>query len=277
MSLMTDNDISGVEAAAGGPRTEHPAARRRTGLLILGTLALLALGVLGNWPFLAAEHTRMEPAHRWLVWAADGTALAWMLWFGLGHCAFGIPERNADRTFRWALLTLMAGLAADTAGTALLAYREESGNERKVPARQAQLTGGRTSLNGELAYVHCRFQDQSGTWHETRLCLHLVLHPPALQDAARKDQYPIPVQVTHDPDWPPRCWVTPEDAGGTESLYAMLLCVLVFQGMLIGAAALHAWTGQSRSRMPIYRIIPVWGVMLPLGCGALGKLLSGEL
>ena len=278
MNRRTAAGLAEGEAVPAWQLPGPPSVRQRLGLLILGTVLLLALGVWGNWPFLATEHARMEPAHRWLVWAADATAVVWMLWFGLWHCALGVPvpDRGADRTFRLVLLALLTGLAADAAGTALLAYREEAGNERRVPARQAHLTAGRTSVNGELAYVDCRLQDQAGAWHQTRLCLDLDRHPPALEAAVRGGQFPIPVPVTHDPDWPPRCWVVPADAGGPEPLYAMLVCVLVFQGMLTLAAAAHYWKGPAAGP-PIYRIVPVWGVMLPLGCGACGKLLIGEL
>src|SRR5205807_2357360 len=135
-------------------------------------------------------------------------ALLWMLWFGLWHGLIGIPvpaEPAMDRSFRWVLLTLFAGMAVDVAVTAASAYQEEAGNERGILALQANLTGGRTSLNGELAYVKCRFQDQAGAWHESRLYLSLDRHPLALNAALRGGQFPIPVQVKYDPDWPPRC------------------------------------------------------------------------
>jgi hypothetical protein len=269
------------ELAQEMPPNEGTRRSRQIALLVLGTLFLLALGVWGNWPWLTIEHARLEPLQAWLLWAADGTAVAWAVWFGLWYGLLGKPVPTgpvAGRTFWWVLLTLLVGLVVDAAVTAVSAYREETGRERAVAAPRAELTGGRTSLNGDLAYVECRFQDQNGNWHESLMSLSLNRHPPALGAAIRAGQFPIPVQIKYDPDWPPRCWPEPAPDGEHQPLYLLSLCVLLFQGLLTFGAAACYWKGEwPAGSVPIYQFVPVWGVMLPLCCGALGKFLSGEL
>lgn len=204
-----------------------------------------------------------------------------MLWFGLWYGVFGKPMPTgpaADRAFRWVLLTLLVGLAVDAAVTAVSAYREEAGSERAVASPRAELTGGRTSQNGKMAYVECRFQDQNGNWHEGWLSLELNRHPPALGAAVRAGQFPISMPIQYDPDWPPRCWPNPAPGGEHQPLYLLSLCVLVFQGLLTFGAAALSWVGELPAEgVHAYQLIPVWGVLLPLCCGALGKFLVGEL
>jgi hypothetical protein len=263
------------------PSSEQAQSRRQVGLVVLGTLVLLVLGILGNWPWLMTEHARLEPVQHWLIWAADGTALLWTLWFGLWHGVLGkpVPAGPAtDRAFRWVLLTLLAGMAVDVSVTAASAYQEAAGYRRAVLSPQAELTGGRPSLNGHLAYVTCRFQDQAGDWHESHLSLELNRHPPGLGAAIRAGQFPVPVSIKYDPDWPPRCWPSPTSRGEHQPLFLLSLCALLFQGLLTFATvAVYRQGRPSAWRVPLYKFVPVWGIMLPLCCGAVGKLLEGEL
>src|SRR5688572_8301291 len=80
-----------AEQETGAPPGAEWSGRRLAALIALGTLLLLALGVWGNWPWLATEHARLNPTQRWLIWAADGTALLWTAWFGLWHGVLGKP------------------------------------------------------------------------------------------------------------------------------------------------------------------------------------------
>jgi hypothetical protein len=260
------------------PSSEASQGRRQVSLIVFGTLVLLALGVWGNWPWLATEHVRLKPLQQCLIWAGDGTALLWTLWLGLWHGVFGIPlplRAASDRGFWWVLLTLCVGMTLDGLVTGASAYQEEAGNRRAVPSPQAFLTAGRASLNGELAYVACWFQDQAGGWHESRFDLAMERHP-ALAAAIQGAQFPIGVQIRYDPDWPPRCWLNPDNLEH-QPLYWLSLCILTFQGILTISAAACYWNKRGLpNRLPIHRLVPAWAVAVPLGCAALGKLLSGE-
>ena len=254
-------------------------AARTVRLAVLGTLGLLAVGVGGNWPWLVTEVTRLDPAHRVLIWAGEGTALLWVLWAGLWYGVLGRPPRPTGlgrAGLVWVAVTLGVGMAADVATTALSAYQEAEGKGRAVAAVRAELTDGRTSANGEYAYVSCRFQDRQGAWHDSRIDLQLVGHRPALDVAVRAGQYPIPADVTYDPEWPPRCWIAPAGFDEHQPIYLLSLCGLLFQGMLIVMAVAYRWKPEAAAWFPLEMFVPVWGLLLPLGCGAVGKALLGE-
>ena len=150
---------------------------------VLATLVLLAAGVAGNWPWLATEVTRLEPSHRVLIWAGEGTSLVWVLWAGVWYGLLGRPPapRGLGRTgLVWVVVTLGLGMTADVATTVLSAYHEDEGKDRAVPAGRGELTGGRTSINGEYAYVTCRFQDRRGVARQPDRPALAGSHRPAL-------------------------------------------------------------------------------------------------
>ena len=254
-------------------------AARTVRLAVLGTLGLLAVGVGGNGPWLATEMTRLDPGHRVLIWAGEGTALVWVVWAGLWYGVLGHPPRptGLGRTgLIWVIVTLSIGMAADVATTVLSADQEREGKGRAVAARRAELTDGRTSVNREYAYVSCRFQDQRGGWHDSRIDLQLTGHRPALDAAVRAGRYPIAVEITYDPEWPPRCWIVPAGVEEHQPIHLLSVCGLLFQGMLIVVVVVYRLQPDSSAWFPLEVFVPVWGILLPLACGAVGKGLLGE-
>ena len=254
--------------------------RLRANLLALGTLLLLPFAFWGIWPWLATEHARLDPVQQWLIWAGDGTAILWTVWFGLWHGVLGKPfpaGRAKDRGFRWVLLTLFTGLAADGIGTATNAYQEGAGYAGRVQSPLAELTGGRTSEKGGRAYMACRFQDQAGGWHTSRLSFSLNKPHPALEAIIRGGQFPVPVQIKYDPDWPKRCWLMPELVEEHQPLFFLSIIILVFQILLMICALGHYWFLRPLiGRMPIYQFVPVWGVITPMCCVGLLAAYLGE-
>src|SRR5581483_3349112 len=121
------------------------------------TLLVLGFGLFVHWPWLQAEHDRLEPARRILIWSADAAALWWFVWFGVRYGFLGRPIPDA-LSREWESRSLLAGLlvafGVDLAITAVTAWDEETGPARALPAA-GQIVGGRPTVNGHKAYVVC--------------------------------------------------------------------------------------------------------------------------
>ena len=99
------------------------------------------------------------------------------------------------------------------------------------------IVGGRPTVSGEKAYLVCRFQDQNGAWHDSHLQVGLAGQPPAIQDAIRQGRFPLPVAVSYDPHWPPRCWLDGFNNQEDNRLHWASAANLLFQGLCLPVVA----------------------------------------
>ncbi len=243
------------------------------------TLAATAFGYWVNWPWLSVEYSRQEPPYRELIWTADGVAFLWFAWFAFRYCILGTPlptVSKRDAEFFSALLTMISAVVISIGMTVAIAVAEESAVLRAVAVPGA-IVGGRTSYNGELGYLACRFQGMDGRWYDGKMQINLDREiPPAGAKAVRDKQFPIPVQIAYDPQWPPRCWLGRARQWEDNRLWLMLVCCLIFQAILVPAGLGIAMRPAGIAKARLYEILPIWGGLLPLWLSGLGKFLIGE-
>jgi hypothetical protein len=248
------------------------------GLAVLATLLAFGVGLTVHWPWLRAEHDRLEPAWRLLIWCTDAAALLWVIWFGVNYSILGqrLPDaRSGDPEFRYLLVSLLGAFAVGVATTVATAYNEQAGGARAVQAA-GQIVGGRPTWNGRKAYVVCRFQDRGGMWHEGRLQVGLSGQPQAVRDALRPGGLPAPVLVTYDPDWPQRCWLAGFNNEEDNRIYWMEASFLLFQGLCLPLALRFGVWKTAVGRIPLYKVIPLWAGLTPFLLAAVAKFCEGE-
>jgi hypothetical protein len=256
----------------------HAKIRLLLGLAVAATLLAFGAGLLVHWPWLRAEHDRLQPAWRILIWFADAAALLWVIWFGVNYSILGrrLPDaRSGDPEFRYLLASLLVAFGVDMATTAATAYEEETGHARAIQAA-GQIVEGRPTMNGQKAYVQCQFQDRAGVWHESRLQVGLRDQPPAVRDAIRQGRLPVPVVVTYDPDWPQRCWLDGFNNEEDNRIHWMSASFLLFQGICMPLALKYGVWKTAAGRIPLYKVIPLWAELVPFFLAAAAKFCEGE-
>lgn len=253
--------------------------RRLLSIIVGGTLLTFVFSLWVHWPWLEAEHHRLEPATRILIWSGDATALIWFLWFGLRYCLLGHPLPNTspgNAEYLYVLVSLLGAIAIDVAISGITAYHEVSGESRKVMVR-GEIIGGRPTMNEELAYIDCRFQDTGQAWHESHHRVGLADQPLPIREAIRLARFPIPVHISYDRDWPQRCWIAGFNNDNGNRLHDMSLCFLVFQLVCLPAALMFGVWKTGEGIVPLYKMVPLWAQLTPFFLGAVAKLCMGEL
>jgi hypothetical protein len=256
----------------------HPRIRLLLALAVAGTLLACGIGVVVQWPWLVAEHDRLTPLFRILIWFSDGAALLWVIWFGIYYCIFGRPLPSScspDPEVRYLVGSLLIAFTVDVAATQTSASDEEAGHARAVPTA-GQIVGGRPTMNGEVAYVVCRFQDQLGVGHDSRLQISLADQPPPVRDAIQGGRFPVPVPITYDPEWPQRCWLVGFDDQENTRLHWMSASCLLFQALCMPMTLKYGVWTTAAGRIPLYKVIPLWADLTPFFLAAVAKFCIGE-
>src|SRR5260370_29072279 len=62
------------------------AVRYWLGAAVVCTVLALGFSFWVHWPWLDAEHCRLEPVHVVLIWLGDALTLLWFAWFGIRYC-----------------------------------------------------------------------------------------------------------------------------------------------------------------------------------------------
>jgi hypothetical protein len=254
----------------------EPRVRLQLGLGVLAALGAVAIGVWVHWPWLRAEHGRLPPTLAAGIWAADAVAILWLIWFGVRYAVIGWA-RPADcgATSRRAVAAgLVLAMGIDLGSALVVAAGEMAGRERAVMT-PGEIVGGRPTANWEKAYVQCRFQTPDGALHETWLQVRLTGQPAAVQAVAGR-QFPIPVRVWYDPDWPPRCWLDGFNNQEDNRLHWMSLAFLVFQALGLPVALMYGDWRTAAGSVPLYQVIPVAAELLPFFLAAVAKFGEGE-
>jgi hypothetical protein len=258
--------------------TPHAKIRRLVGLAVLATLSAFGTGLFVHWPWLRAEQDRLEPVWRLLIWCADAVALLWVVWFGVAYGLLGRPlpdARSGDPEWWYLLASFLVAFGCDAAITVATAVEEETGPARAVQVA-GQVVGGRPTVNGRKAYLLCRFQDGAGAWHESHLQVGLWDQPPAFRDALRQGQFPLPVLVNYDPQWPQRCWLAGFNNEDDNRLHWMSLSFLLFQGLCLSLALWYGVWKTPAGWLPLYKVIPLWAELTPFFLAAVCKFCEGE-
>jgi hypothetical protein len=258
-----------------GPMQLNPRVRRRVGLGVVGALMALAGALWIHWPWLRAEHARLPPTLAAGMWVADGLAVAGLIWFGVRYAVLGRPGRPS-RPSRLALaIGLVLTMGVDLAAGLAVAAGEVAGRDRAV-ATAGQIIGGRPTVNGEKAYLRVGFQDANGAWRESELQVRLADQQAPIQAAVAGGQFPIPVSVHYDPDWPPRCWLDGFNNEEDNRLYWLSMVFLLFQGIGVPIALLYGHPRLAGATVPLAQAVPAVAELVPLALAAAVKFAVGE-
>lgn len=241
-------------------------------VLYLVILAGLAVGVMAFGPYFVAEHQRLAPWEGVLVWLGDVVALFWFTVYFVRHSLLGLPQKEpAQASCRANLLgvfvlgSILASLGGDLWLTLHLraAEREAFAGARRTEGTIEALT--RTQFKKSVAYtLHCRYVDANGVGHQTVYQLRdpreLPRLAPAVVQAVRAEQLPVPVTIAYDGNRPQRSWLADLGWKDMTRMHGFSLCVFFFQAlgsvvfliMLAGARA-------SRGGLPWwYDLHAVW-------------------
>jgi hypothetical protein len=258
----------------------HEKTRQLLGRLVVATLLALGFGLWVHWPWLWAEHQRLEPIYRALIWSGDAAAFIGLIWFWTRYCLLALPPPDTDSepiVSRCLWLSLFAALWLDITITVLTAGQEQVGQEQAIEVQGAIIVG-RPTMNGEKAYVTCRFWGEDQSWHESYHQIGLVDQPPPVRQAIQAGQFPLPTRIAYDPRWPARCWLVGFNNEENNRLHWMSASCILFQVLCnVMILALHYGTRNNRAGVvPLYNLIAPWGALTPFFLAALCKLLQGE-
>jgi hypothetical protein len=248
------------------------------GLAVLATLLAFGSCLAVHWPWLRAEHDRLEPAWGLLIWSADVASLLLLIWFGIKYSVLGrvLPDApSANREFRHVLIGLTLAIVVDLVITAIAGYKEFVAEERAVRAA-GQIVGGRLSVNGSVGYVECQFQDENGASHHGRVQIWMGSQPSVAGNAIRQSAFPIPVRLRYDPEWHARCWL--DGFGGQESnrFHFLSASFLLFQVVFLPIAWKCALWKTPNGLIPLHSVIPIWAELLPFCLAGISKFCVGE-
>jgi hypothetical protein len=253
--------------------------RRLLSIIVGATLLAFVFSLWVHWPWLEAEHSRLEPATRMLIWSGDVAALLWFVWFGVRYCLLGHPLPDTfpgDAERRYVLVSLLGAIAIDVAISGITAYHEVSGENRKKVIVPGEIIGGRPTINGVQAYIVCRFLDSGGVLHESHHQVRLEDQPLPIREAIRLARFPIPVHISYDHDWPQRCWIAKFDNEDGNRLYFLSLSFLTFQLVFLPLALTYGVWRTEEGVVPLYEMVPLWAQLTPFFLAAAGKFCIGE-
>jgi hypothetical protein len=248
------------------------------GWVVLATM--LAISIWWHWPYLAREHRRLEPWRIALTWFGEFVALFWFVWFGLSYCVLGRSSSHGavgDRDFRWFAITMWVGIAGELIAQGSLVWQEQA-TFAKGRIVWGEVIGFRTiPSNGGWDFLHTTFQDANGDDHVADFQIHRRQLPPVLTQALRAGQLPAPVQVTYDPEWPDRNWLTAVGWDDENRLYFMLLLLSFLQGTWLAAliTGRAAWA-RFMPDIPLYKTFPLVVDTVMLFLVAVAMLLAGD-
>ena len=268
------------DEAASLPASPKPTPRLRLllGLVVVATLAIAGFSLWVHWSWLRTENDRLEPVYKVLIWTGDVTTLFWVAWFGVWYALLGRPLPAAgarDPQTRFLIISLVAAFAVDVLVTAVTTYDENAAESRAINV-PGQIVDGRPSVNGKKGYLTCRFQDRGGAWHEAHLHVGLTDQPAAMRGGIEAGRFPMPVVVSYDTEWPPRCRLVGFDNDENNRLYWASFSFLLFQGLCIPFAVKYAAVTTAAGVIRLYNVVPLWAELLPLLMAAIGKFFQGE-
>lgn len=260
---------------------QRPVNRR---LLLLPPI-VFALGLLFLWPYLAAEHARLQLWEIPLIWFGEATAFVWYAaycWSALkrprvyNNVSEAAEEVRIDREFLAFLLMLAIGIGVDIAISMRSVYQEREGLERAVPV-VAQVVDGKAHPDRDsFNYIFfCRFKDGNGDIFVVRFKPPGRDVPEKVQAALRAEKLPVDINLVYDPQWPLRCWI-PSMAPNANRLYFISFCVILFQGIL--GYLFYVFRRQYPSaNIPPVQTAPFLGACILMGMIAVCSLLRPNM
>jgi hypothetical protein len=153
---------------------------------------------------------------------------------------------------------------------------EEAEGKASAQVTDGEIVAGRATVNKKKAFLHCRFQDTKGLWQDGWLQVGIEDQPAALRQAIEAEQFPIPVRIIYDPNWPSRCWLVGYNNEEDNRIHYMSFCFLFFQGLTLPLVMRGPYWTTSAGAIPLYKVYPLLteiGVLLVAG---VCKFLEGE-
>jgi hypothetical protein len=201
---------------------------RQLRVVRLSCLALFAVGVLAvwaNWPYIAAEHHRLEWWKVIGLYAGDLTAVFWFVRFTMQHAVLGVPLRTNDQArqkkkFRTFALITFAAVIIDLGFSLYLMADERSGylsHSRNADAQVLEIVEHRREKASNYE-VECSFTDNAGSRRQAHLRVQAWGHvfSPSLpsrtvQALTTHDTSNHIIPIKFDSRFPTRAWI--EGAG----------------------------------------------------------------
>ena len=253
-------------------------------LLCVLPLVACGLGLYWNWPWLQAEHQRLEPWKLPIIWLSEMTAAFWYVQTFLAYFLSSEYPEVADepveprnRQFWLVVLSFLFSIIGDIAISSSTQFVEQAAYETALPVNGQVIEADVRQLNngGTLYTLECRFQDAGGIAHDVTLFATQATIPGNVRQAVAAGQLPAPIDLKYDPSWPGRCWIADSPDPHHNRLYFMSYSTILFSGLLaLSIVALQReW---ARWRLPSVKICPFLGVTLVLFLSGIGKLILGE-
>jgi hypothetical protein len=257
-----------------------PSSRRKEVVsLYVVTLGAFAVGLWCFYPYFVRELQRLERWQAVLIWSGDIASLAFFTFFVYRHSLLGQPlqdrpwdEFKRERVWQVALLGFLFATGLDLAITLGLMYEDSTlFATADIVAGQVERVV-RYSDEQPVYVLLCRYQDKQGQWHTSDFMVNLLPAnapprpglPAPLVQAIQQGQVPFPVQISCDPAWPARSWLTDYGWDDGNRLHYFSLILLGFQ---IGGLFLFAVVGETASKnlplapwwIELHQVIPFLG------------------
>lgn len=267
-------------------------SRRKPWMMLLLAIPPLAcaFGIRWNWPWLEAEHQRLEHWKIPVIWLSEITALLWYTWFCLTYIFAGDSRNTAmEQRLRkdpdpqkphklWVVIgTLILSIGLDLSVTLFTLFEEHVAHSAGVEAKGEVVDVTVQPLrNGNTLYsLHCQFHDGLGMQHQCTFFVGSSHAPPGVDAAVARREFPVPVVIAYDPSWPGRCWISDSSDPHHNRMYFMSFSTILFAAILAPALIGIRQVSPDKA-IPAAEICPFLAVALVLFLSGVGKIILGE-
>jgi hypothetical protein len=268
---LTPHDDAG--SAPAEPLASSPwlSVRARLAVLWVVLAVLLGVGVWFHWPFFVREHRRMEPWKGVLIWSSETVALLGFLWFGYTHLLRRRPfPHGPDPDVSWfdrehciVLACFVLGLAID-GFVSWRAWRAEDDGLRRAEVVVGEIVDYDGEEETGYFVIHCCFHDLRGREYRTDFPLVRIGEPEAKRRLHAR-QFPIPIRIAYDPQWPDRNWLDECRHERGERLDELSMCNLLLQAFFLPYLLFSKGVWRTpEGIVPVYKLAPLLAVVFML-------------
>lgn len=243
-------------------------------------------------PYLAAEHSRLNPWRILELWCADLLALVWFARFTLLHAVQGepllaVPFENGRRQIRFVTIAGVAALVIELVFILALVV-DERDRYAKGAVTDAQVVAVReTRRTAETWYdLICRFHDARGAPQTAHVRVETDKHvfPPTLPSETAQvlrshARSANQIRIRFDPQFPARAWADGAGWDDGQKIYWFSLLTLFFQALITALFLLLLRKSSAGGLLPwwwdIYKVLPLFtGAFWLFTMGLIDRLLD---